>query len=133
MNETWDDAEWRAAASAPSSARTADQQYLAVGGPRPHPWGAAAYVGELTDGRRAFFPSEAAYRAYRDGQPAAASAQPSDVTGQAALGAINAGLAAAGSPTDDDDALYEDDHLANPEARLSSANPAVASAVRPGK
>lgn len=91
-DETWPDPEWREAAATRDGARTEAQQLLYIGGPRPHPWGLAAFVGVLDDtGRRAYFPSRAAYDAWRAQQDAARPA----AAGEAALGVINAGLAAA--------------------------------------
>lgn len=116
FDATWDDAEWREAAATPSGRRTEAQQYLFAGGPRPHPWGAAAFVGYLADGRRAFFPNEDAFRAY-----AGQAQQPAPKAATDALGAINAGLAAAapqpGSPELED-------------ARLEAAAPQGAAANR---
>lgn len=115
FNETWDDAEWRAAAATRTGVRTEAQQYLYAGGPRPHPWGAAAFVGYLPDGRRAFFPNEQAFRDFAgehniEHKPAAPAAD--------ALGAINAGLAAHAPAAPGDPALEKE--------RLASAAPAVA-------
>lgn len=117
FNDTWDDPEWREAAATPAGARTEAQNYLYAGGPRPHPWGATAFVGPLPDpdGRMAFWPSRAAYDAYRS----RGVTPPPPAAAQSTLGAINAGLAAAaGTPQLEDE-------------RLEAAAPKGAAASRP--
>ncbi|GAC1504705.1 MAG: hypothetical protein NVS1B6_12700 [Steroidobacteraceae bacterium] len=86
----WDDADWRAVAARKSSLNTEAEVYLFVGGPRLHPWGAAAFTGPLPDGRLATFPNKAAYDKHMGTEaPAEDTAK-----GEGVLDALNAGLAA---------------------------------------
>jgi hypothetical protein len=82
--DPWPDPEWMVAAAKPASTRTEAEMLLWAAGPRPHPWGFAAYEDSLPDGRQAFFPSRAAYDAFMGGR-AQMQAQP-------ALDALNRGL-----------------------------------------
>ena len=68
---------------------TEADRYLFAGGPRPHPWGNAAYTGKLSSGEDATFPSKAAYDAY------IGVVQETDTAkGTAGIQALNAGLVA---------------------------------------
>jgi hypothetical protein len=86
----WVDPDWIAAARAPQ--RSEVQNLLWAGGPRPHPWGNAVHVGVLADGRRAFFPSQAAYDAFMQRDKA------QQQRAQDVLQRMNEGLQGAGGP-----------------------------------
>lgn len=97
VDSVWDDAEWRAVAARPNkNTLTETQKYLWAGGPRPHPWGAAAYQGDLPDGRKAYFPSKDAYDKFMAAD--ADDQAKAEARGQMGLAALNAGLAAHAHP-----------------------------------
>ena len=86
----WDDAEWRAVAAKPAGQRTEHEQYIWAGGPRPHPWGRAAFMGTLPGGAQAAFPSKAAFNAYQATE--AGKAQEDAAKAQGTLDALARGL-----------------------------------------
>lgn len=123
VGDVWDDAEWRAVAAKGRGRAALSEQdaYLYAGGPRPHPWGAAAYQGELPDGRSAYFPSKDAYDAFKASD--AASQADAEAKGRMGLAALNAGLAAHGRDVVEPGA---DPKLADAKLEASAPNGDVA-------
>jgi len=120
----WDDKEWRDIAARPSSTWTEQEAYIWAGGPRPHPWGHAAFMSARPDGKQVAFPNEAAHDKHMADAKAKTN-QGADAA-QNTLLALNAGLAAQTGDTaapQPVQPVLPSDHPDQADAMLEAASP----------
>lgn len=92
VSDQWDDAEWRGIAARHPSTWTEAEKYIWAGGPRPHPWGRAAFIAQRPDGAKVTFPNKDAHDKHM--AEAGKKKLEGDTNAEKALAAMNAGLAA---------------------------------------